>query len=82
MVESLWTVCEFVCVEFVFELQCNSCFPECGIEVFADCFKSEDLGYFMECFCLFPSLFELLLGVFSSVPVDWFGHGVAFLGFV
>lgn len=36
----------------------------------------------MECFCLVPGLFELLLGVFSSVPVDWLGHGVVFLGWV
>lgn len=50
------------------------------MEVFADRFKSEDLCDFVECFCLLPGLFELLLGVFSFVPVDWFGHGGVFLG--
>ena len=29
---------------------------------------------------MLPGLLELLLGVFSFVPVDWFGHGVVFLG--
>lgn len=28
---------------------------------------------------MLPGLFELLLGVFSFVPVDWLGHGGVFL---
>lgn len=82
MVKSLWTVCEFVCVKFVFELECDCCFSECGVEVFADCFESEELGDFVECFCLFPSLFQLLLGVFSSVPVDLLCHCFVSCGWV